>query len=63
MPSIHSKALKSYSIGDIIIRCEPMVQVLNIELKGIRCDYCLESNDGLKKCANCHKMFYCNQKC
>jgi SET and MYND domain-containing protein len=63
MPSIHSKALKSYSIGDIIIRCEPIVQVLNIVHKEKRCDYCHELNDELKKCSKCKQMFYCNQNC
>ncbi len=56
MPSIHSKALKSYSIGDIIIRCEPMVSVLSIGHKGIRCDYCLEIREGLKKCSKCKQI-------
>jgi hypothetical protein len=63
MQSIVMKAQKPYSLVDIIIRCEPLVNVLFIEYKGFRCDYCLDLRNHLKKCSKCKQMFDCNQKC
>ncbi len=40
MTSLLSKSNKDYSVGDIIITCEPLVQVIHIQYKGKRCDNC-----------------------
>ena len=52
-----------YEPGDVIMKVKPLVYVVTQILKGKICDFCLEKNDKLKKCAQCFSMWYCNDFC
>lgn len=56
-------ATKDYNIGDVITAEESFVHVLDSRSKGRYCDHCTEKNDGLKKCAKCNKVGYCDRRC
>jgi len=61
--AINSFAHKSYSIGDLIVSCSPLVHVIDEQYRRVRCHCCLSLNDQLKKCSKCHQMYYCDRQC
>ena len=54
---------KSYSSGDVIVKCYPLVHTVKYEFRGQCCDYCLKFCSQLKRCAKCLKLNYCNTEC
>ncbi|XP_054165102.1 N-lysine methyltransferase SMYD2-B-like [Oppia nitens] len=57
------KAQKDYKPYEVVLECPPFVHNINDKYKGQVCDHCLTKSDGLKKCANCGHMYYCNRNC
>ncbi|XP_054165105.1 N-lysine methyltransferase SMYD2-B-like [Oppia nitens] len=57
------KAQKDYKPNEVVLECPPFVHIIYNQYKGQICDHCLVKSDGLKKCANCGHMYYCNRNC
>jgi hypothetical protein len=53
----------TYTPGDVVLECAPLVSVVANKFKGKVCDHCFEFNTALKKCTKCKWMSYCNAAC
>ncbi|XP_055349238.1 uncharacterized protein LOC129596090 [Paramacrobiotus metropolitanus] len=54
---------RCYTVGDLIMSCEPLVWILESSAYKIRCAYCLQKNQELRTCSGCHLHRYCNPVC
>ncbi|XP_054165109.1 histone-lysine N-methyltransferase SMYD3-like [Oppia nitens] len=57
------KAEKDYKPEDVLIECKPFVHYIYNQCKGLICEDCLTKSNGLKKCADCQHMYYCDRNC
>ncbi|KAI1307251.1 Histone-lysine N-methyltransferase SMYD3 [Halotydeus destructor] len=55
--------MTKYSPGDVIVDCYPLVHSLSGKEIGARCNFCLVSQEDLKKCSKCKGVYYCGSTC
>ena len=58
-------SMTSYKIGDTIFICKPLVNCLNDNKKGVKCDHCFATLRAKTKhdCHRCLRMHYCSLEC
>ncbi|XP_054165106.1 histone-lysine N-methyltransferase SMYD3-like [Oppia nitens] len=57
------KAQKNYKPLEVVLECPLFVHNVYNKFKGQVCDNCLAKSSGLKKCAVCGHMYYCDRNC
>ncbi|XP_055328532.1 N-lysine methyltransferase SMYD2-B-like [Paramacrobiotus metropolitanus] len=63
METAPSKGSHSYSVGDLIMCCDPLVWVLESGAYKTRCAYCFQKSRKLSRCSGCQLHRYCNSAC
>ncbi|XP_055352835.1 uncharacterized protein LOC129598805 [Paramacrobiotus metropolitanus] len=54
---------RSFTAGDVVMCCEPVVWVLESGAYKTRCAYCLRQSQNLVTCARCNLHRYCSVAC
>ncbi|XP_055343166.1 uncharacterized protein LOC129591521 [Paramacrobiotus metropolitanus] len=54
---------RSFAAGDLVLRCEPFVWVLESDEYQARCAYCLRQSEELRTCSRCRLHRYCSVTC
>ncbi|XP_055353866.1 histone-lysine N-methyltransferase SMYD3-like [Paramacrobiotus metropolitanus] len=54
---------RSFTAGDVVSCCEPLVWVLDSSAYETRCAYCLQKSQELRTCSGCKLHRYCSVAC
>ncbi|XP_068135802.1 N-lysine methyltransferase SMYD2 [Hyperolius riggenbachi] len=57
------RALRHFSLGELLFTCPAYTCVLTVQERGNHCDHCFTRKEGLSKCGKCKQAFYCNVEC
>ncbi|XP_055344305.1 uncharacterized protein LOC129592316 [Paramacrobiotus metropolitanus] len=54
---------RSFTAGELVVSCDPLVWVLESNAYKTRCAYCLKENRQLRTCSGCKLHRYCSVSC
>ncbi|XP_055348728.1 uncharacterized protein LOC129595674 [Paramacrobiotus metropolitanus] len=58
-----SAGIRSFSAGDLVMSCDPLVWMLKRSAYKTHCAYCLRKSPELRTCSGCQLHRYCNSAC
>uniref|UniRef100_A0A8C5GWP4 [histone H3]-lysine(4) N-trimethyltransferase n=1 Tax=Gouania willdenowi TaxID=441366 RepID=A0A8C5GWP4_GOUWI len=57
------RALRHFSVGELLFSCPAYSYVLTVNERGAHCEHCFTRREDLFKCGKCKQAYYCNVEC